>query len=165
MNTNNLEIEKKFLIRYPDIEYLKSVSEYTDIEQIYLKSESGVSERIRKRGKDGEYLYYHTVKIPVSDMTRIEEERVVTKEEYENLKKRADEKFNVIYKTRYCVDYEGHTVEIDVFPFWSKQAFAEVELASEDEEFKLPEFLEIIRDVTEDKRYTNHALAHEIPSE
>lgn len=165
MNTKNLEIEKKFLIRYPDIDYLKSVSEYTDIEQIYLESESGVSERIRKRGKNGDYLYYHTVKIPVSDMTRIEEERIVTKEEYENLKKRADEKFNVIYKTRYCVDYEGHTVEIDVFPFWSKQAFAEVELASEDEKFKLPEFLEIIRDVTEDKRYTNHALAHEIPSE
>ena len=165
MNANNLEIEKKFLIKYPDTEYLKSVSQYTDIEQIYLKSESGVSERIRKRGKDGDYLYYYTVKIPVTDMTRIEEERIITTEEYEKLKERRDERYNIIYKTRYCVEYKNHTVEIDVFPFWSKQAFAEVELSCEDEEFKLPEFIEVIRDVTEDKRYTNHSLAYEIPNE
>lgn len=165
MNANNLEIEKKFLIKYPDTEYLKSVSQYTDIEQIYLKSEKGVSERIRKRGREGEYIYYHTIKIPVTDMTRIEEERIITEEEYESLKKRSDEKYNIIYKTRYCVEYKKHTVEIDVFPFWTKQAFAEVELSSEEEEFNLPDFIEVIRDVTEDKRYTNHALAYEIPEE
>lgn len=165
MNTNNLEIEKKYLIKYPDIEHLKSVSDYTEIEQIYLKSDDGVSERIRKRGNDGEYLYYHTIKIPVTDMTRIEEEKLISCEEYEELKKRADERFNIIYKTRYCIPHDGHTIEVDVFPFWSKQAFAEVELASEDEEFSLPEYISIIRDVTEDKRYTNHALAYEIPME
>ena len=165
MNKNNLEIEKKFLIKYPDTEYLKSVSEYTDIEQIYLKSENGVSERIRKRGKEGEYLYYHTVKIPVTGMTRIEQERTISHQEYEELKKRADERFNIIYKTRYCIPHGGHTVEVDVFPFWCKQAFAEVELASEEEEFSLPGYIHIIRDVTEDKRYTNHALAYEIPKE
>ena len=102
MNTNNLEIEKKYLIKYPDIEHLKSVSDYTEIEQIYLKSDDGVSERIRKRGNDGEYLYYHTIKIPVTDMTRIEEEKLISCEEYEELKKRADERFNIIYKTCYC---------------------------------------------------------------
>lgn len=165
MNTNNLEIEKKYLIEYPDIEHLKTVSEYTEIEQIYLKNESGASERIRKRGNDGEYLYYHTIKIPVTDMTRIEEEKLISCEEYEELKKRADERFNIIYKTRYCIPYDGHTIEVDVFPFWSKQAFAEVELLSEDEEFSLPEYIRVIRDVTEDKRYTNHALAYEIPQE
>ncbi len=161
---NNLEIEKKFLIKYPDTEYLKSHSDYTEIEQIYLEN-ADASERIRKRGKDGEYVYYHTLKISLTDMTRIEEERVISLEEYEEFKKRADKRFNIIYKTRYCVDYKGHVIEIDVFPFWSKQAFAEIELSSEDEDFELPPFIKIIRDVTEDKRYTNHALAYEIPSE
>ena len=165
MNTNNLEIEKKFLIKYPDTEYLKSISEYTDIEQVYLESENGVSERIRKRGLDGNYLYYHTIKIPVTDMTRIEDERIITAEEYDKLKKRADKKYNIIYKTRYVIDYEGHTLEIDVFPFWKKQAYLEIELASEDEEFFVPDFLKIIRDVTEDKNYTNRALARKIPKE
>lgn len=162
---NNLEVEKKFLIKYPDIEHLKTISDYTEIEQIYLKSEDGISERIRKRGKSGEYLYYHTVKKHLTDMTRIEEERVISLAEYEELKKRADEKYNIIYKTRYCADYEGHTMEIDVFPFWSRQAFLEVELSSEDEEFRIPDFIKVIRDVTEDKYYTNHALAYNIPAE
>ena len=162
---NNLEIEKKFLIKHPDTEYLKTISDYTEIEQIYLKSEAGISERIRKRGKDGEYLYYHTIKRPLTDMTRIEEERLITSDEYNELKKRSDEKYNIIYKTRYCVDYEGHTMEIDVFPFWHKQAFLEVELSSEDEEFGIPDFIKVIRDVTEDKNYTNHALAYIIPEE
>ena len=165
MNANNFEIEKKYLIEYPDIEYLKSISEYTEIEQIYLKSDLGVSERIRKRGKDGNYLYYHTIKIPITDMTRIEEEKLISLSEYEEFKKRADDRFNIIYKTRYCIDHGGHVIEVDVFPFWSKQAFAEIELSSEDEEFSLPDYIRIIRDVTEDGRYTNHALAHEIPRE
>jgi CYTH domain-containing protein len=165
MNTNNLEIEKKFLIKYPDTEYLKSISEYTDIEQIYLESENGVSERIRKRGRDGNYLYYHTVKIPVTDMTRIEDEHIITPEEYDKFKKRADKKYNIIYKTRYVIDYEGHALEIDVFPFWKKQAYLEIELAFEDEEFFIPDFIKVIRDVTEDRIYTNRALALKIPRE
>ncbi len=165
MTNNNLEIEKKFLIQYPDTEYLKTISDYTEIEQIYLKSEKGISERIRKRGRDGEYLYYHTIKKPLTDMTRIEEERVISLSEYEEFKKRADKRFNIIYKTRYCVAYGGHIMEIDVFPFWHRQAFLEVELSSEDEEFAIPEFLHIIRDVTEDKHYTNHSLAYVIPEE
>jgi len=164
MNTNNLEIEKKYLIQYPDIEYLKSVSDYTEIEQIYLINNEA-SERIRKRGKDGKYLYYHTIKIPVTDVTRIEEERVISQEEYIELGKRSDKRFNIIYKTRYCVEYGGHTIEIDVFPFWKKQAFLEVELSNEDEPFEIPPYIKVIRDVTEDKNYTNHALAYRIPKE
>ena len=161
----NLEIEKKYLIKYPDIEYLKSVCDYTDIEQIYLLSETGKSERIRKRGRDGVFAYYHTVKSHITDMTRLEEEREIDSEEYEVLKKRADTSLNTIYKTRYCVEYKGHLLEIDVFPFWSKQAYLEIELAAEDEEYELPPFIDIVRDVTLDKSYTNRALAYNIPKE
>ena len=37
----NLEIEKKFIIKYPEVEFLKSVKgcTYTEIEQIYLESD------------------------------------------------------------------------------------------------------------------------------
>jgi CYTH domain-containing protein len=38
-------------------------------------------------------------------------------------------------------------------------AFLEVELESEDETFELPEFVNVIEDVTSDGRYTNAALA------
>ena len=39
----------------------------------------------------------------------------------------------------------------------------EVELESEDEIFDVPEFVQCIRDVTTDSKYTNRALASQIP--
>ena len=163
----NLEIERKFIIKYPDVSYLKSLPDcsYTEIEQIYLVSEGGRSERIRKRGTDDKWKYYHTIKYHITAMTRSEEERLISEEEYNKLKQRADNNLRIIYKTRYCLPYDGHIIEIDVFPFWRKQAYMEIELKSEDEEFSYPDFVECIADVTTDKKYTNRALSQNIPHE
>jgi CYTH domain-containing protein len=70
-----------------------------------------------------------------------------------------------IEKTRYCVPMGELTAEIDVFPFWSDRAFCEVELPHEDTPVTLPEWLDVVREVSADKRYTNLALAREIPME
>lgn len=167
MKNIHYEIEKKFIIRYPDLEFLKNVTgcEYTDIEQIYLLNEQGYSERIRKRGKANDFTYYHTLKMRVTDMKRIEEEKIISKEEYDLLKTRANPNLNIIYKTRYCIPYLGHILEIDVFPFWKKQAFLEIELNSENEEYSIPDFLKVIKDVSTDRTYTNRALSKSIPAE
>ena len=164
---NNLEIEKKFIIRYPDIEFLKSLEgcSCSDIEQIYLVSEDGKSERIRKRGTDGDFRYYHTVKYHLTDMTRVEDESLITKEEYEALRQKSDPNLNVIYKTRYVFPFQNHMIEIDVFPFWDRQAYLEIELEDEKEDYKIPDFIEMVCDVTLDKKYTNHSLAKTIPDQ
>jgi len=163
----NYEIEKKFIIKHPDVEFLKSVPEcdYTEIEQIYLLNEEGFSERIRKRGKDGVFKYYHTLKKHITDMTRSEEEKEIPENEYESLKQKANPDLNAIYKTRYCIMYKDHMLEIDVFPFWKNQAFLEIELDSETENYETPDYLEILKDVSTEKIYTNHSLAKEIPNE
>lgn len=167
MNSDGFEIEKKFLIRCPDMNFLKSLDccHISEIEQIYLENPDGFSERIRKRGKDGHYDYFHTLKRRITAMRRTEEERQISAEEYLDLKKRADKELSIIYKTRCCIPYEGHVLEIDIFPFWKKQAFLEIELRSEGEEYSIPDFLEVIRDVTEERGYTNRALAFKIPDE
>lgn len=163
----NLEIEKKFIIKHPDISYLKSLPDcsYTEIEQIYLVSDDGRSERIRKRGKNDNWKYYHTIKYHITAMTRSEEERLISAAEYEELKKRADNNLSIIYKTRYCLPYEGHIIEIDVFPFWKKQAYMEIELSNERESYTFPPFIECVKDVTTERGYTNRALAECIPEE
>jgi CYTH domain-containing protein len=56
-------------------------------------------------------------------------------------------------------------LEIDVYPFWSRQAVLEIELASESEEFKIPHEIKILREVTEEGAYKNAALAKHIPEE
>ena len=55
--------------------------------------------------------------------------------------------------------------EIDLFPFWKKQAYLELELRDESQTIDFPPALERIREVTGDGRYTNRALAREIPEE
>ena len=89
----------------------------------------------------------------------------LTEDEYERRLAARDPRRQTIRKTRYCLPYAGHVFEIDVFPFWTRQAIMEVELKNENEEFTLPPFIKILREVSEDPAYSNHSLAREIPPE
>ena len=160
------EIERKFLIRYPNADFLSKAASKTDIVQTYLCSGiKGRSERVRKRGAEGQWCYTHTVKTRVNELRRIENEREISEEEYLKLLENADPKRNIIYKTRYCLDYGGLTYEIDIYPFWSDRAILEVELEDEEQKICLPPAFELIREVTHDKSYTNSALAKKIPGD
>ena len=152
------EIERKFLIPYPDIQALQSLPGCVrlDITQVYL---AGGTARIRKSGYAGGCVYTHTEKHKISELKRVELERTISAEEYAELLKTADPNFRPISKIRLCIPYQGHTFEIDIFPFWQDKAVAEVELSAEDEEIAFPEWLEIIEEVTFGPSYKNTTLA------
>lgn len=156
-----LEIERKFLVAFPDLDALERMPNCVgaEIEQTYLVDENGKKSRIRKRGRDGHFLYFHTVKQHISDAKRIETERRITEEEYNALMQYADPARNTVRKTRYCLAYGRHYFELDVFPFWNDKAVLEIELLREDEPFEIPPFITVLEDVTSDKRYRNSALA------
>ena len=160
---NGLEIERKFLIKMPDKNILANLDGVTiaEIEQTYTTK--GI--RLRKWKESGKTVYIKTEKKHISDLTRIETESEITKEEYEDLLSFADPERNTILKTRYRYPFCGKLIELDLFPFWKGQAFCEVELESEDEAFSLPDFIEVIREVTSEKEYRNHALSKKIPQE
>ena len=160
-----LEIERKFLIEYPDTARLAALADgdVSAISQTYLVAEKGVSERVRARTRGGVTVYTHNTKIKLNAMKRIELEEKVDRAAYDELLRRADPACRTIEKTRYCVREGGFVWEIDVFPFWSDKAFLEVELPREDTPVTPPAFVRVIREVTDDNRYTNHALAIELP--
>ena len=158
------EIERKFLIGYPDLNILERYPK-SDIAQTYLKTNDGMTTRVRKRTSEGVTKYIFTEKKRVTDVTCIENERELSAEEYEVLLKLADPERRTVYKTRYCVPYGGRVVEVDVYPFWSDRAIAEVEMESEDEAVSLPDFIRVIRDVTAEKQYKNAAIAKKIPDD
>ena len=164
MNINGMEIERKFMIEMPGKAFLESL-DGTEISQTYLLGDKGSTERVRKRGRGDNFVYTHTIKYKISDMVRREDEREISREEYETLLLRADPERNTIYKTRYCYEYAGALWEIDVFPFWQDKAFMEIELSSENETVVFPDNIRVIRELTEDKRYTNAAMAKRIPEE
>ena len=158
-NTLPLEIERKFLIALPDAALLEEKSvKRLDIAQVYLR-------RIRCTHSGDETRYFYTEKTRVTAVTRIEREHEITAAEFEALLSERDGALRTIEKTRYLVPFEGHTLEIDVFPFWHNRAFCECELQSEDEPLALPDWLHVYREVTSDPRYTNRALARSVPDD
>ena len=160
-----LEIERKYLICYPDLKELESNPNCTkvDITQTYLTSENGVERRIRARGIDGNYVYYLTEKREITGLKRIETERRLTQDEYLELLMQADNKLHTIHKTRYCLSDHNQYFEIDIYPEWDKQAIMEIELREENQEVQLPDFIKVIKEVTDDKAYKNYQMAKEMP--
>lgn len=156
----NLEIERKFLIAYPDERLLKSVpgSSETEIFQTYLLCADG-SLRIRKRGANGVYQYTKTLKRDKTKLTREEYENVIDEGEYARLLKQADPRYNTLYKRRWRIPYAGFIYEVDIYPFWTKQAIMEVELPTENTQIPPLPFVRILREVSDDRRYSNRSMA------
>ena len=156
-----MEIERKFLIRYPDLDWLGQLPNCrrVDIIQTYLLANPGEEVRVRQRGENGSYIYYKTRKRRVSETARVELEERLTQAEYLKLLMDADPAKRPIRKTRYCLTYDNQYFEIDVYPFWDDQAIVEIELRDEAQEIRFPKQLKVIREVTADESYTNAALA------
>ncbi|MCR5120385.1 MAG: CYTH domain-containing protein, partial [Lachnospiraceae bacterium] len=155
------EIERKYLIEYPDIKALESDPKCSKVEiiQTYLKSDNDEEVRIRQRGADGDYIYFKTIKRRVSGLKRVEIEKHLTQKEYLTLLMEADTTKRQIRKDRYCLNYDGQYFEIDVYPFWQDKAIVEIELNDEKQEVRFPEMLHVIREVTDEEEYKNSSLA------
>ena len=168
MNRNGLEIERKYLIRMPDIQRLAAMPgcETWDILQTYLMDgEDGSTHRVRSIFSDGNTVYIYTHKRRLSDMSHEEREMEVSRSEYEKLLKQANPALHAIDKRRYRIPYEGQLLEIDIYSFWQDRATLEIELESEEQAVALPDWLSIVRELTGERAYKNRFLAEEVPME
>ena len=160
------EIERKFLIRMPDFSLLEKKQDYHSdrITQTYLKDTSATT-RVRRRERNGTVTYTRTSKVRINALSCFEDERTLTKAEYEAELAFADTKLRPIEKIRHSFRENGLTYEIDVYPFWQDRAIAEVEVESEEERVALPSFIKVLQEVTDDKRYKNVNLAKSVPND
>ena len=162
------EIERKYLIAYPDAALLRAQPgcEVWEITQVYLKDgEGGQTRRIRRVLTNGEEKYYRTFKRRMTALSAEEDEGEITAEDYARYEAERDPGRATILKTRYRVPYAGHVLEFDVYPFWQDRAILEIELKREDEAAAIPDYVRVIRDVTADKAYKNKQLAKRVPME
>lgn len=157
-----IEIERKFLIKRENMEYISKFCPVTvcDIIQFYLKNKNGFERRIRCTGIDGNYSYFFTRKKKIKNEGRIElEEKISQKQYIKLLAEEVDVSLNCIKKKRVCFVYNSQYIEIDLFDFSQDKAVMEIELTSMSQEIRLPEFIYIIKEVTDDDKYTNYNLA------
>ena len=162
------EIERKYLIRYPDIEKLRAQKgvEQWEIVQIYLTVPApGQTRRIRQVVSGGEIRYYKTFKQRLSSLTCVEEEGEIDQLEYIRLSQEQQPGCRPLGKTRYRVPYQGHVLEFDIYPFWNDRAILEIELNNESEGAALPDYVRVIRDVSADPAYKNRMLAERVINE
>ena len=156
-----LEIERKFLVKIPDLSTLPHFERVTIVQQYLAPNKTGVRRRIRARGQHGSWFYTETTKRRVTDITRIETERIISLREYRHLcATTLDATRKVIRKYRYCFVWNHQYFELDVFDKPAlHHALLEIELTREAQEVCLPPFLKIIKEVSDDPRWTNSALA------
>ncbi|MDR1594965.1 MAG: AAA family ATPase [Prevotellaceae bacterium] len=132
----------------------------TEIFQTYLLSSGEEEVRLRKRGQNGHYVYFLTVKRALEGNSRIETEKRISPSEYVALLKQADPDRQTIHKRRRCFVWQNQYFEVDTFispdlPF----SLLEIEDVKNHEDINFPPFIKVLEDVTDNKMYYNSSLA------
>lgn len=146
-----IEIERKFLVSGDS--YKKEAFRKTKILQGYLNSHPNRTVRVRLKGEKA----FLTIKGKSNDsgVSRFEWEKEIPALEAEALIKLCEP--GIIEKFRYEIKRGNHVLEVDEFFGENKGLIlAEIELASEDEDFEKPEWLG--QEVTGKKEYYNSRL-------
>jgi adenylate cyclase len=150
MNSDNVEIERKFLVANDD---WRPDASSTRLRQGYLCVGEVATVRVRIGGGEA----WLTIKGPTRGLSRTEAEYAITVTEAEAMLEYAAAS-SIIDKTRHVIRHGDHLWEIDEFHGDNEGLIvAEVELTREDEQPQLPDW--VGTEVSHDPRYRNASLA------
>lgn len=169
-----IERERKYLVKLPTSwsDFAQMLDDIIDVKRIvqqYLIPEKGQqAARVRKtiEGLGGEThtVYHYNRKKPTGETGAHEEtEREISEKEYRQYMKQSNPSKCAIEKTRFVFKWHDQVFELDLFKGHLKGlAILEIELDSKNTKVELPGFLQIIKDVTKDKAYSNFSLSDKI---
>lgn len=165
--STSVEIERKYVIRMPNISTMRAQNGYTvsEISQTYLASPTGITHRVRMRTFDDKVVYTETKKVRIDAMSVYEDERQISEGEYLDLLKRIALDTHTVVKSRHTFIAFGQTFEVDIYPEWTSTCILETELSSRDEAVTMPDFISVVKEVTGDKKYSNASMSREFPAE
>lgn len=156
-----LEKEDKFLIEALDTAAIPVKWNESQITQDYLVSPTaGEERRVRARSDGDSTSYYYTVKRAVSPGVRVEEEKMITRREYEALRTLRNPEKCTIKKRRVCFFWKEQFFEVDLFEEPQPGLMLmEAERTDRTPDLELPPFVKVIRNVTDEKQYSNAEIA------
>lgn len=163
-----LEIEKKYLIKPITEELKNSAYVVKEIKQSYLaesdayvvrirSSNEFESENARKMGVCKKSNAYLTIKQKIGGIARQEYEFDIPVGDADFL---IENEKTVVEKNRYCLKSKENLVwELDEFKGKNKGLYTgEIEIPTVETPFEVPDY--VIKDVTEEKEYSNHSLSY-----
>lgn len=160
-----LEIERKFLLKaMPDIK----PTEIVKIDQYYFKNKEGIWERARSWNSNIKGVsYIHTVKKSVSKGVNLEDEKFLTKEEFDlflNKCKSGTVESRFISKERWIYPDGKLYWEVDMFNSGHHLIVAEIEIPTKNHKITIPDFIEnkLLLEVTGLKQFSNKNLSNKI---
>lgn len=159
-----LEIERKFLLKAMP---KKTPDDIFVIDQYYIKK-SGIWERARTYHSEisGD-TYIHTIKKSVSKGVNIEDEKEITKEEFEDFKQNC---LSGKYESRF-ISKERHVYkeaelkwEVDKFGSDYNLVIAEIEIPKKSFKINFPDYISevLLLEVTGLKQFSNRSLSLKI---
>lgn len=178
----NLEIERKFLIKRFSLDSLEEIPGMNFImpsgSVFYYKGNGGTIEvlniiqyyfnvdgknlrfRTQSGRLHGDIKFFQTEKHPISKGVFEEIEKELDKEEFMKIFEEKKNTGSYIKKTRYAIKYSFLKWEVDVYENVNLITL-EVELDDIDQEIEIPEFLKdlIIKEVTGEKEFSNYNLS------
>jgi CYTH domain-containing protein len=160
-----LEIERKFLLKAMPA---KTPDYVFTINQYYLKNKSGIWERARiYHSEISGDTYIHTIKKSLSKGINIENEKKLTKEQFEEFKAKC---LSGKYESRFiqkerCVYKEGElNWEVDKFGIGYNLILAEIEIPKKGFKITFPDYISevLLLEVTKLKQFSNRSLSIKI---
>eukprot|EP00826_Nyctotherus_ovalis_P054040 TRINITY_DN7059_c0_g1_i2.p1 TRINITY_DN7059_c0_g1~~TRINITY_DN7059_c0_g1_i2.p1 ORF type:complete len:353 (-),score=100.80 TRINITY_DN7059_c0_g1_i2:73-1131(-) len=154
---------KKFLLRriQSGASYLGDTVATFDIEVTYIQPKRGTyEEKVSRRKQLEACTYTHTI-IYNEKMELIEKKRQISAREYINLLASADDSLKVLHKKRQCFLYLKTYMILDTYTNIDGCPSLLKILNENDnnKEVKIPPLLDVVRDVTDTKEYSNYLMA------
>jgi CYTH domain-containing protein len=160
-----LEIERKFLLKsLPK----NSPEQSVDIEQFYLKNESGIWERARTWfSSNGDKKYIHTIKKNVSKGVNIEDEYLMEEDDFLKFRDscfKLNAESRQIKKVRHIYKDGSLFWEVDEFKDDYQLIIAEIEIPKKTFKLTIPDFIKevMLLEVTGMKQFNNRNLSLKI---
>lgn len=156
IQSDDKEIEKKWLIKEENIPYDLSKTEKIEIEQTYICFSPEM--RVRRINNGENYTFAIKTNITKDGMIRDETEFEINEAEYNNLITKKEG--NTINKTRYQFLDGDNLLAIDIFSGdLEGLAYLEIEFVNKEQSDNYSEPSWVIKDVTSDLDYKNGHLA------
>ncbi|KAF7495526.2 hypothetical protein SSS_06237 [Sarcoptes scabiei] len=139
-----------------------------DVVHDYLISPNPkIQSRVRKRGQNGNWSYQQTVRRSDAGSQMVELRRQITHRDYVTLLAQRDDNHHTIYKIRRCFLWNRTYFQMDIYQA-PRNGLCLLEayttLSGEDLKTRLPKFLNINREVTNDPHFSMFELSKRIVS-
>lgn len=164
-----LDKQKKFVIKKPNIQTLSTQASITrlQITQTYLTNDGHIIRRVRKISNGEHAIYNSFQQEPLGPSVHlIRKDIKISEEEYRVLLKEAHPDCITLVKNRLCFIANDQSFRLDIFEtqhenmaLATDHAMLEVDYHAVWEEINLPDFITVLKEVTDDERFQNYNLA------